>query len=285
MISIKVFRKFQFEIFDFCNRKCNWCINKDLNRNNHEHINYLSDEHIDIGIEFIKKNKRFIDDEIIISFSRYNEALFDSQYINNVGWHIREKLNEDNIKYKLVVHTNGDFLYGHSKTFLSCLDIVYINDYDNHGIKYFDIILNRMLLTKKDVIVDFSKIRNTIPKIIFYVKGVNTRYEILLNTMKYMYRKTRGGKISVDGHKCLSGYDDENDECITNTYIELSIDYTGAVMPCCETCFEVKEHKELVLCATDDLLSLDIEKINTIRKNHKACLLCNYKHDGGKVWS
>lgn len=93
----------EIELFNFCNRTCNWCPNKSFpERQNSENIKFLEFEVLKKLILDLKK----IEYKGVISFSRYNEPFYNFENNFHMFKYIKDKLPG----CRLVSNTNGDFV-------------------------------------------------------------------------------------------------------------------------------------------------------------------------------
>ncbi|MGL6098061.1 MAG: SPASM domain-containing protein [Fusobacteriaceae bacterium] len=93
----------EIELFNFCNRTCNWCPNKNYpERQDAKVIKFLDFEVLKKLISDLKK----IGYRGVISFSRYNEPFYDFE--NN--FHIFKYIKEELPNCRMVSNTNGDYI-------------------------------------------------------------------------------------------------------------------------------------------------------------------------------
>ena len=117
-------RLVEIELFNYCNRKCEWCPNSFIDRTSN--FEYLSYDLFKKIIDELKYNNY----KGIFSFSRYNEPLRDPYYLNYIVKYIKEKLPN----CKCVTNTNGDYINEEVIDSLK-IDELTIMDYNNEGRK------------------------------------------------------------------------------------------------------------------------------------------------------
>lgn len=201
-------RLIEIELHSFCNRKCNWCPNKDIDRT---HIQWLDDK------VFKKLINEIIEYKGAITFSRYNEPLS-----HDIEEHLR--IIKNKIDCKLVTNTNGDFL----KTIPPLLDEITIMNYDN--------------IPKEECLARLKKIGCGIYEIqddyIYASKG----------KQKYCYVLRWPGRTITDRGGVLKEYSSNirTTSCKEPTHF-VGINYDGTVSPCCNIRNDVEEHKPYIL--------------------------------------
>ena len=90
----------EIELFSFCNRTCNWCPNRFIDR--HSDNQYLDTKIFENLIKELKENYF----HGVFSFSRYNEPFADFKTLNSRIEFIRSYFPNN----KMVTNTNGDFV-------------------------------------------------------------------------------------------------------------------------------------------------------------------------------
>ncbi|HBA02863.1 MAG TPA: hypothetical protein DCW51_02200, partial [Clostridium sp.] len=122
-IMIKDLRLVEIELFSYCNRRCNWCPNREIDR--HSNNIEINDEVLTKLLLDLKKSGY----KNPITFSRYNEPTSHLDIFRKRLERIKEILPNN----KLITNTNGDYL---SKEVLDLpLDEITIMDYDKIGLK------------------------------------------------------------------------------------------------------------------------------------------------------
>ena len=101
----------EIELFSFCNRTCNWCPNRFIDR--HSDNQYLDTKIFENLIKELKENYF----HGVFSFSRYNEPFANLKTLNSRIDFIRSYFPNN----KMVTNTNGDFLTK-TKILLSGID-------------------------------------------------------------------------------------------------------------------------------------------------------------------
>lgn len=98
---MKEIRIIELELFNYCNRVCSWCPNKDLKKRQKQ-FKKLKDSTFKRFIKDLKK----IDYKGYITFSRYNEPFSNFKILLSKARYIKKHLKD----VKLVTNTNGDFV-------------------------------------------------------------------------------------------------------------------------------------------------------------------------------
>ena len=114
----------EIELFSYCNRRCSFCPNRELDRKGRNHLLEVS---VLKGLLHELKTEGY---QGVLSFSRYNEPMSRNSLFKKRLRQIKEILPDN----KLVTNTNGDFL---SKAALDGLliDELTVMDYDCLGIE------------------------------------------------------------------------------------------------------------------------------------------------------
>ncbi|MFW6007780.1 MAG: SPASM domain-containing protein [archaeon] len=227
---LKDVRMIEIEIHSYCNRVCEWCPNNKIYRHDFNDL----PENLYLKILNELKNNYF---NGVISFSRYNEPLYDSLLINKRTKQAKEIL--PNIK--LVTNTNGDYLREQNIKDLY-IDELTIMDYDCKGLeKCKEKLINANI--KIDAL-DYP-----------YIYGHYNNMKILyyINWPNFAEIEDRGGFLTY--HKTFSTNNDMNWKnnkekrkrpCYEPKYF-IAIDYNGNVMPCCHLRSDNEDHKKMIL--------------------------------------
>lgn len=212
-----MYKLLELEIFNFCNRTCKWCPNSFIDRRTK--IKYLDLKIIYKIGKFLKKNNTIK----YISFSRYNEPLYDISYLNKVI-NILKKFRKD---IRFVTNTNGDYLNINNIYKISnIINELTIMNYDDNNHKYDWIIkiLSNLQINNDNKFI-YGNINNM--KICIYKYNENDSCN-------------RGGILNKYNH--IKQYN----KCFEiNKFI--GIDYNGNVMPCCNFRSDVLRHKKFIL--------------------------------------
>ncbi len=245
MIFIKDVRLVEIEIHSYCNRKCEWCPNKFIDRSFKQYLN----EEIYIKTLNNLKNTKY---NGVMSYSRYNEPMALPELLKERVRQAKQILPD----VKLVSNTNGDFL---SKKNLNglLLDELTIMDYQCIG-------LENCLKKLNDVDVNIISIKDS--KFIYAEKN-DIKILYYVNWPKYAKIEDRGGSL-------LEYQDNKRFRpCLEPTYF-IGIDYNGNVMPCCHMRSDNKFHEQYIL---GNIYKQKLSKIynsnksQNIRLNAKTC--------------
>jgi MoaA/NifB/PqqE/SkfB family radical SAM enzyme len=200
---IKDLRLVEIELFSYCNRRCNWCPNRDIDR--HSKNIEINDEVLTKLLLELKKEGY----ENPITFSRYNEPTSHIDILNNRLKLIREILPSN----KLITNTNGDYL---SEEVLNLpLDEITIMDYDKIGMQKC---INKLIEAGATI----GKLQYPY---IYAHKG----------NMKILYFVDWLEKKSViDRGGVLKEYtsDARTSSCYEPSYF-IGVNYDGTISPCC----------------------------------------------------
>jgi len=253
-------RLVEIELFSFCNRTCDWCPNKDIDRKS-----FCSELPSSTYIRILEelKEEGF---KGVLTFSRYNEPL--SMY--NL---LKERLLEARRilpHVKLVTNTNGDYV---SKEVLDGLEIdeLSIMDYDCKGMMKCKEHLNESGCTMTDEDYPFIYAKKDDMDIIYYV-----------DWPKHHINTYRGGNLNnaINMKKEL-----RTESCYEPTYF-IGIDYNGSVTPCCEIRSDSKSQKEYILGNVNKESLKEVYfnekgrlfRQNTMYKNFSTpCMYCSKK--------
>ena len=194
----------EIELFAYCNRKCKWCPNSFIDRQNND--NYLDEEIFKSVIKELHDNNY----QGVFSFSRYNEPLSDLETLNERIMYIREYFPET----KMVTNTNGDYV---TKEVVEnmMIDELSIMDYDNKGREW---VLDKLVTLGVEDIKEYDT----------YFIGSYGEKKIL-----YYYSWAESANITDRGGS-LEEYSKRirSRECYEPMYF-IGINYDGTVSPCC----------------------------------------------------
>ncbi len=224
----KDIRLVEIEIHSYCNRKCSWCPNKFIDRNQYEEMDKEVYEKI---LRDLKKHNF----NGTISYSRYNEPMSSPDLFRK-----RVKMAKAILPgVKLVSNTNGDFL---SKENLMGLKIDELTVMDYDGIEP-----KKAMKKLLDSGVSITKINEEY----IYGKFKNMNILYVTNWLKRASIEDRGGSLKEwSKEKRIK-------PCYEPKYF-IGIDYNGNVMPCCHLRSDNPSHKEFIL---GNLKDNDIEEI------------------------
>lgn len=247
-------RLIEIEIHSFCNRRCEWCPNKFIDRLNKvemEESVYLS----------VLKSLKDIDYSGCITFSRYNEPLSDIGLLQKRIKQLREYVPNA----KVVTNTNGDYL--NDLDSLTMIDELTIMDYDNRGDEF---VISKL----KELGADITNISKS---------GITAKYK----TLNILYHNfwdssninNRGGSLDVESSA-------RNKPCYEPSRF-IGIDYNGKITPCCNIRSDYHNEKFILGDLTNDSLFdiMNSEKANKFRDDvlncrfPKPCISCS-KEEG-----
>lgn len=201
MNDIKELRLIEIELFSKCNRKCNWCPNREIDRTFYEELPENIFEHV---IQTLKEKEY----KGVITFSRYNEPLYNLELFKKRTDYIREQLPN----VKLVTNTNGDYL---DKLDIPIVDELSIMDYENNGMDYC---LNRLQSFGAEIISHddaYIYAQKGPMKILYCVNWQDNRFI----TDRAGFLKELSSAIRTE-------------PCLEPKYF-IAINYDGTVSPCC----------------------------------------------------
>lgn len=222
-------RLVEIELHSYCNRQCNWCANRDIDR--HSTASLMDDETLDALLVDLKR----MNYKGYISFSRYNE-LFASFYplqltkIFNKILKIRNALPECTI----VCNTNGDFLTTNNffTVVQSYIDELTIMNYDN--------------LSEAQCFERLKKLTGTDGS---QIKKVNKGLYLEFGNMKVLYVVEWKNWNIADRGQSLKEY--SLDEPLTKPCLEpeyfIGVNYDGTISPCCNIRNDISEHQKYIL--------------------------------------
>ncbi len=265
---MKDLRLLEIELFSYCNRKCKWCPNKEIDRTFYEELN------IDIFKDLIQELK---DNEYkgVITFSRYNEPLSHIEVFKERLNYIREHLDN-----KLVTNTNGDFLTNENLDGLN-IDELSIMDYEGRGVDWC-----RKRL--EDLNCDIYKIDGDY----IYANRGDMKIMYCANWQENRFITDRGGFLEEYSNEVRTF------GCNEPKYF-VGINYDGTVSPCCNIRNDIEKHQKWILGDLHEETFTEImsgEKRQNLIKNIAAgrwtkespCYTClnmggRYTHDNGSI--
>lgn len=273
-------KNLELEFHSQCNRKCEWCPNKDIDRTFYKEL----DEDVFLKLlNDLKINKFNLYRNATVYIARYHEPLINIGLLNKRIKQIKKFFPYINI----VVKTNGDFV---EKLDLKDFYATRLNimDYDCLGAekvkkKISEAGFKNIKYNKKNKqILSKSKYGTTALYRVDWPKhallenrgGLLSQEEVIHNRTKLKWRKNR----------------EERTEICTEPLDSIYIDYNGSVMPCAHTRSDADSHKELIL---GNLYKSDIDDIYKSSRTKKilakfsnknsmpqACNNCHRNTDG-----
>ena len=234
MNRIKELRLVEIELFNYCNRKCEWCPNSFIDRTNIKKLNWNL---------FTKLIDELANNEYkgAITFSRYNEPLSNIPLLNKAIIYIKEKMPY----CKCVTNTNGDFIV--DNTFSNLLiDELTIMDYDNIGAKQAE---------KK--LLQCNAIIDEITSKYIYAHYNNMQILYYLNWEQNRKITDRGGILPQYKGPIRKR------PCFEPKYF-IGINYDGSVSPCCNIRNDCNQTSSYIL---GDLFT---ESLSDILKSEKS---------------
>lgn len=232
---MKNVRSIEVEIHSYCNRKCDWCPNKKIDRSFCEIMPLQTYKNL---LNNLKTNNF----NGVISFSRYNEPMSNIKLLKEYTKIAKEIL--PNIK--LVSNTNGDYFFEENLKDLN-IDELSIMDYDCKGVDY-------CISKLKNNNITITSIENNN----IYGTYKNMKIVYVANWAKHILLENRGGFLNSD----IYYFDKElnqnirmkwknectlrNEVCYEPIYF-IAIDYNGNVMPCCHMRSDNVKHVPYIL--------------------------------------
>lgn len=244
-------KQVEIEVHSYCNRKCDWCPNKYIDRiSSTEYLN--EDAYLRALLDL-----RQYEYTGVISFSRYNEPMSKMNVLEKCLKQARSILPD----CKLVFNTNGDYLSIENIERLE-VDELSIMDYDCIGIEQ---------CKQKLPEVEWSEYYPYL-----YGKWKDTDLVYFVDWSKNNVINNRGGALPEYSNKARIKWCDEPTKAI-------AIDYNGNVMPCCNVRSDVSQHKLYSLgnIKTNSIIDIfNSDKAQYIKENLMIpCKMC-HKYGG-----
>lgn len=255
--TLSKFKLLEMELHSFCNRKCPWCPNKEIDRTYYEEM----PEEVFLNLFKDLKDNNYTGD---IAFNGFSETMANPELIKKRIKQIREFLPNALIK----ANTNGDFI---TKENLDGLNInrLCINDYDCRGLDF----VKEKLNSCGAVITEIDKKNNNVYAIHPYVNIIQYRIE----WPKHVHLIDRAGYFPL-GTNILDMLWRKKHELRTNLCTEplycLLIDHKGRVTPCSNIRADYEPHKEFILG------DISVNKLSDIIKTEKFNSFINIIADG-----
>ena len=252
----------EIEIFNYCNRTCEFCPNVTIDRKSA--VIELPESCFLNTLQELKDQ----DFDGYVTFSRYNEPLSQDELLKKRAKQVREYLPN----VTLIFNTNGDFL---TKKRLDGLDVdeISVMDYDNKGIQKCKKRLERVGVDITEIDYPFIKGNRGKIKFLYYVDFVEN----------HTLWNDRGGALEE-----LSLKERRTEPCLEPDRF-IGVDYNGNVMPCCVTRSDIDSHQDFILGNIKEQSVMDIfnsERAKTIREkamkgdfddDMKPCHYCPYE--------
>lgn len=277
--------KIDIELQSFCNRKCDWCPNKEFDRTFKEE---MSDKTFECLLIMLKESNYgiFKNNHIpIFSFLGYQECFSNVEYFSKRLNEIKKVFN--NAIY--VTNSNGDYLNKDNLQKVK-LNSLSIQDYDNKGFIYW---------YKKFQEFEVFNINYNIENGVLFgnhytIENIN----VVLNWANKIKLENRGGYFKhndLPNMNWLNNMDIRTQSCPEAEYF-LTISYDGSVMPCCHMRPDNPEHKDYILGNIQDTSLLDIyysEKAEQFREKMRIdngeypepCKYCQKTREGNLIGS
>lgn len=218
MNQIKDLRLVEIELFSYCNRKCDWCPNREIDRSKNIYMD--NDIFEKIIYELLSKSYSGA-----ITFSRYNEPMSHIEVFKERLKYIKSILPW----CKLITNTNGDYITKNNLDGL-LIDELTIMDYDNIGLQKC---YEKLLKCGADI----DKTEKN------YIYAHKDSMQILYYTDWYKNRNItdRGGFLKEYSMKTP-----RTAPCYEPKYF-VAINYDGTVSPCCNIRNDVDNTKPYVM--------------------------------------
>ena len=252
----------EIEIFNYCNRTCEFCPNETIDRKSAV---------IELPESCFLNTLQELKDQNFkgyVTFSRYNEPLSQDELLKKRANQVRKFLPD----VTLIFNTNGDFL---TKKRLDGLDVdeISVMDYDNKGIQKCKKRLERVGVDITEIDYPFIKGNRGKIKFLYYVDFVEN----------HTLWNDRGGALEE-----LSLEERRTEPCLEPDRF-IGVDYNGNIMPCCVTRSDIDSHQDFILGNIKEQSVMDIfnsERAKTIREkamkgdfddDMKPCHYCPYE--------
>lgn len=234
-------RLIELELFAHCNRRCKWCPNCYIDRQNN-----LESLNLSILIKLIKELKE-INYSGYITFSRYNEPMSDIDTLKAVCAAIKKELSN----CTLVSNTNGDFFNRENLTNLA-IDELTIMDYDGLGI-------NKCKERLKQAGCKITNIEDNF----IYATFNNMKILYYVNWQENYIPGNRGGSLPIQTP--IRTY-----PCTEPLYF-IGINYDGTVSPCCNIRSDVFPHRSYLI---GNLYNQSLQEILNSQKRKEFIEYC-----------
>jgi len=233
--SLEDVRMVEIEFSSFCNKKCSWCPNKNIDRTESK-VQLNIQKYSEMLIDLRQHGAGCNSGGLTISYSRYNEPFYNIKHLKLIAGIARTILG---LKVSLVANTNGNYLTKDSFVDLP-LNEVSIMDYNCNGVEKCKDHLKSLGAGKITENYPYlkSKINNT--DILYYVDWPKN-HEL----------ENRGGllnkKDAIESDMVWKDHmNQRKSNCLEPLYF-IAIDYNGNVMPCCNMRSDSELHKKYIL--------------------------------------
>jgi hypothetical protein len=250
----------EIETFSYCNRKCWFCPNSEIDRISHNKL--LPEEQYLLIINQLAE----IDYDQEITYSRYNEPLAYKEIILKRISQARLALP----KAKLRTNTNGDYV---------TLDYIYeLRDAGLNELFIQQYLANNEMYNHKKIKSRMLKKLKSLGapyKVISDVENQRIEYSLDIEGITV---HLRARNFSVEGTSRTEKVAEFNKEYVrtapcTQVFNNMYIDYTGHVMVCCNVRSDVPAHKNGIMAHITDAPLWEIyrnEKYKPWRKQHES---------------
>lgn len=265
----------------YCNRKCDWCLAKHINAYDLNNIHYMTEETLNIILNEIYKNIHlFKTDKLTFSLFRYNEPLFDYEYLIKIAKLIKSFFYSKNIETYIYIHTNSDFLTPLIfEKVMEVIDEITINNYENLNLEQSLEKLNKQLGEYcKDLKLQNINFKENNRSRVYFSYGKKS-VTMFINSGKDLQKTTRGSYLqqfeqdNFINNACKRTYD-----CDLKNRV-LVIDYDGTVVNCCEISSRIPEHSSMILGnIREGLDKIHLKHVKDIYKE-KCCQYCHMTSD------
>lgn len=241
---IEQLRIVEIELFSFCNRKCYWCPNKDIDRTFFEYLDRT------LFVNLLAE-LRAHDFSGVFSFSRYNEPFSDIETLFEAIRVIKTFFPYN----KIVSNTNGDYI---TRDVLdkAPVDELTIMDYDCRGWNW---VYNRL--------IEWNCVNIQKHKLFYTAQKNNMKILYYPNWPITSNITDRGGLL-----KEYATWEPRWHPCYEPQYY-CGINYDGTVSPCCNVRNDAA-NKELIL---GDLREQSLEEILCSKKAQDLRIRCEKK--------
>lgn len=268
-------QRIDIEFHSKCNRFCDWCPNKFIDR--HSEDRFLDLKVFKKLIEDLYNNgfgtkqyRNNAKEEAIISFLGYQEPLLQSNKLKEYISIVKEIFYDRNIV--LLTNTNGDYFKEECLNNLVNLSILNVMDYDCKGREYWE----KKLKENKCVIIKSSE------TMLYAIhKNINL-IQVSLNWTQNHLLENRGGTFKPEDlsseYKWLNECKQRDYPCVEPSYY-INVYHDGNVTPCCHIRPDNEKHKKFILGNIYDTSIVDIfygEKASQFRKIMTSTNYLNY---------
>jgi hypothetical protein len=211
-MSLRDIQLIEIELYSFCNRKCKWCTNTTYKRNFYEELP-------EKAFRLLMMDLQDIDYDRYISYSRYNEPMFNIDLLSKRLSYVKTKLPNA----KQIFNTNGDYLNRRNLSKITANEIS-IMDYNCKGME-----------TCKETMIGcgIRVDKEDYP----YIYGHHENIEKVLYYVDWPKSKTIRNRLNGDTKRSYPCNE-------PNRFI--GIDYNGSVVPCCDVRHECPKCRNMI---------------------------------------